>query len=141
MGIGRSVKRLWHRAPSGLVVPGGVESRILQTSSQTLLDLKAKASAIEALYAAAGVRLPLASDLARMIADAKSVSDRWLGGRPPDANTALLVFRALMLDSIGDALLMLEAVPTERGSFRRSLPDRWISSSELHHHQGRTLGS
>ena len=107
MGTSKGTKRLWHQTGSGLAVPGGIESRILHASSQTFLDIKVKALAIEEMFAADGVRLPLDSDLARMISDAKSLSDRWLSGQPPDSNTWSLMFRALMLDPIGDALLML----------------------------------
>jgi hypothetical protein len=89
------------------MLPGGIGSQILHRSTQTFLDIKAKALAVETLYRDADVRPPRSSDLARMIADARALSDRWLAGQPPDDNTARLLFRALMLDGVADPLLML----------------------------------
>jgi hypothetical protein len=116
MATKKSVNRLWLHAPSGLIVPGGIASQTLQTSSQTFLDVKAKALAVEALYDESGIRLPASSDLARLIADAKALADRWLAGRQPDANTASLLFRGLMLDGIADPVLMLRST-SERARF------------------------
>jgi hypothetical protein len=100
---------MWNRRKSGLVVPAGIVSDLSLSSSQTYLRIKEKALAIEHLYEASNITLVPTSDLARLIEDAKTLSDSWLMGQV-DKHATSLLFRAGMLDRIADAILPLSDV-------------------------------
>lgn len=115
----KSVQQLWHGRESGLVVPQGTVSDLSQSSSQTYLHIKEKALSLEQLYQENNASLPLTSDFARLIADAKTLSDSWLMGQI-DRHPMTLLFRAGLLDRIADAVLPLADVP-ERTRFLEAL--------------------
>ncbi len=106
----KSIQQAWNREKSGLLVPAGIVSDISLSSSQTYLRIKEKALAIEHLYEVSNVALVPTSDLARLIEDAKTLSDSWLMGQV-DKYAASVLFRAGMLDRIADAILPLSDVP------------------------------
>lgn len=110
MATRKSVQQIWHGRESGLVVPQGTVSELSQSSSQTYLRIKEKALAIEQLFEENNVPLRLTSDLARLISDAKTLSDSWLTGQV-DKYPMTLLFRAGLLARIADAVLPLAEVP------------------------------
>ncbi len=110
MAIRKSIERIWRKQKSGLVVPEGVVSDFSHSSSHSYLRIKEKAIAVEKLYADSNVPLAHTSDLFRLIADAKLLSDSWLMGSAKDHPMTLL-FRAGLLDRIADPLLLLHDVP------------------------------
>ena len=105
----KSLERIWHRRESGLVVPKGTVSDVSDSSSQTYLQIKKKAQALDRLYAASDVTLPPTCDLARLIAEAKALSDSWFLNRV-DKLSVISLFRASHLDRIANAVLPLEHV-------------------------------
>lgn len=110
MASRKSVQQIWHGRESGLVVPQGTVSDFSQSSSQTYLHIKEKALALERLYEHSKVSLPPTTDLARLIADAKTLSDSWLMGQV-DKHPMTLLFRTGLLDRIVDAVLPLADIP------------------------------
>jgi hypothetical protein len=114
MATRKSVQRIWHGRESGLVVPQGIVSDLSKSSSQTYLQIKEKAFAVEQLYAASYVPLATASDLGRLIADAKELSDSWLMGQA-EKHPMTLLFRVGLFDRIADAVLPLLDVLDRRG--------------------------
>jgi hypothetical protein len=111
----KSVQSIWRTRESGLVVPDGTLSDLSVSSSLTYLQIKEKALELEQLYADSGAALPATSDLARLIADAKELSDSWLIGQV-DKLPMTVLFRVGLLDRITSAILPLRAV-AERNSF------------------------
>ena len=105
----KSTQGIWYGRESGLVVPAGTVSDLSQSSSQTYLQIKEKALALEQLYADSGVPLPPTCDLGRLVADAKALSDSWLTNRV-DGLQITLLFRVGHLDRIADAVLPLQRV-------------------------------
>jgi len=101
---------MWHDTKSGLVIPNGIASDLSQSTSRTYLAIKDRAYAIEELYSDNGLLLPPTCDLARLIADARTLSDSWLLNRTDGMPMALL-FRVAHLDHIADAILPLRSVP------------------------------
>jgi hypothetical protein len=118
MRINKSIRRIWHERDSGLAIPEGTVSDSSALFSQTYLQIKDKALALERLYGDNEVALPDGCDLARLIADAKSLSDQWLTDHTKLQMT--LLFRAINLDRIADAVLSLQSV-TDRAKYLRSL--------------------
>jgi len=108
----KSVKQIWYARESGLVIPEGTVSDFSQSSSQTYLQIKENALALEQLYADANVPLPPTSDLALLIADAKGLSDSWLTGQIEKLQITQL-FRVGHLDRIAQATLLLREVPDQ----------------------------
>jgi hypothetical protein len=106
----KKFQQIWHDTKSGLVIPNGIVSDLSQSDSQTYLAIKDKACAIEELYSDNGLLLPPACDLARLIADAKMLSDSWLLNRI-DGMQRTLLFRVAHLDRIANAILPLRSVP------------------------------
>jgi hypothetical protein len=106
----KSVNKIWHRRESGLVVPEGTISDLSLSSSQTYLHIKDKALAIEHLYENSDIPLLPNSGLARLIADAKTLSDSWLMGQE-DKHPITLVYHAAHLNRIADAILLTADVP------------------------------
>jgi hypothetical protein len=82
--------------------------------SETYLEVKDKALALERLYADNKVALPGGCDLAKLIADAKSLSDRWLTNHAKLEET--LLCRAANLNRIADTVLQLQSV-TDRAKY------------------------
>lgn len=105
----KSVQQIWLDRWSGLVVPEGTVSDLSHSSSQTYLQIKEKALALEQLYADSNVPIPPTCDLARRIADAKALSDLWLMNKVDELSMTLL-FHGVHLDRIADAILPLKLV-------------------------------
>jgi len=110
----KSIKRIWRAGRTGLVIPDGTVSDLSQSSSNTYLQIKQKALALEQLYSDAGVLLSPSSDLARLITDAKGLSDSWLIDSIEKIQTTQL-FRVGHLDRIAEAALPLRDVPARIG--------------------------
>lgn len=115
----KSTKRIWQTRDSGLSVPEGTVSDLSISSSQTYLQIKHEAIAVEELYAASNVPLPATSDLAKLIGDAKRLSDAWLTGKAEGIPLTVL-FRVGLLDRITAAVLPLADAP-HRTKFLRAL--------------------
>ena len=111
----KSVRQIWQKSAAGLVVPAGTVSDLSSSSSQTYLQVKEKAVALEKLYKDSSIPLPPTCDLARLIADAKVLSDLWLMNKVNELSMALM-FRGMHLDRIADAVLPLHLVP-DRGKY------------------------
>jgi hypothetical protein len=103
-------QRIWLNMASGVAIPGGTSSEWNQSSSQTYLSIKDKAIAIEQLYSMNQIPLPTTSELARLIKDAKNLSDSWLTNRINDTPMTTL-FRVGHFDRIAEAILPLTDVP------------------------------
>jgi hypothetical protein len=114
VAVTKTVKRIWNRLSSGLYVPAGVEAREHEFVQETFLDMKDKAIRVERLYADASVPLRPRSDLARMLADAKALSDAWLSGQEPGDRTRELLIRGTMFNQIAGSLLALQGVDGAR---------------------------
>jgi hypothetical protein len=112
-------EQLWHDTGTGLVIPSGISSDLSFSSSKTYLEIKEKAKAIEQLYADNHLPIPSTSDLARLIEDAKRLSDSWLTNRITETPISLL-FRVGHLDRVADAILPLAGV-CERIKYMTSL--------------------
>jgi hypothetical protein len=119
MGSRKSVQQIWRDTESGLVVPDGTVSDLSLSSSQTYLRIKEKALAVEELYSTNNVPLNSASDIARLIADSKTLSDSWLIGQSDKYSMALL-FRVGFFNRIADSVLPLCNV-ADRSRFLRIL--------------------
>lgn len=115
----KSVQRIWQDTASGLVVPQGIVSDHSDSSSQTYLDIKEKALALERLYSDSAVALSALSSLGRLIADAKDLSGSWLMGQA-EKHPMTLLFRVGLFDRIVDAVLPLRDVP-DRARFLATL--------------------
>ena len=104
----KSTEPLWAQDQSGLFVPNGTVSDLSKTSSQTYLQIKEKAVALETLYADSNFKLPRTCGLARLIADAKMLSDSWL------TNHSKLEMRLLLhgfhIDRIAEAVLPIRSI-------------------------------
>lgn len=98
---------LWHQTASGLIVSTGFVSDKTATDSETYLQIKEKAVALETLYADNGVVLPATSDLALLIADAKMLSDCWLTGQEIENR---VLFNGAHCSRIADAVLPIRSV-------------------------------
>src|SRR5215469_10087885 len=125
MYINKSRGRIWRKRDSGLVVPEGTVSDSSTLSSRTYLEIKDKALALERLYADNKVVLPDGCDLARLIADAKSLSDHWLTNHAKLETT--LLCRATNLDRIANIVLPLQSV-TDRAKYLRLLTSGSLDS-------------
>ena len=84
MAKSRSTRQLWRQTESGLILSAGRLTDSADASSETYLKIKQKALDVEKLYADSRVPLPDNSDLAQLIAEAKSLSDLWLMGQKGD---------------------------------------------------------
>ena len=115
----KSTQRIWQTRESGLVIPQGIVSDFSASSSQTYLAIKDEAVAVEELYAASKVPLPPTSDLAKLIVDAKALSDAWLTGQA-DKLSMTVLFRVGLLDRITAAVLPLRDV-LDRSKFLSAL--------------------
>lgn len=93
-----------------MVIPEGIVSDFSKSSSHSYLHIKEKAIAVEQLYADNNVPLAHTSDLAKLIADAKLLSDSWLTGSSEEYPMSLL-FRSGLFDRIANPLLLLRDVP------------------------------
>lgn len=113
MAIRKSTQQIWRGNESGLVVPDGTISDFSHSSSQTYLSIKERAVAVEQLYAENNVPLASTSDLARLIADAKTLSDSWLMGQA-EKHPMTLLFRAGLMDRVADAVLPLRDLPQKK---------------------------
>src|SRR5262249_26129410 len=104
----KSTERLWDQHQSGLIVPAGTVSDFSRASSQTYLQIKEKALALESLYTDCNLKLPPTCGLARLIADAKMLSDSWL------TNHSKLEMRLLLhgfhIDRIAEAVLPIRSM-------------------------------
>jgi len=116
---------IWRQSDSGLFVPEGTVSHSSTLSSETYLQIKEKALALERLYADNEVPLPGSCDLARLIADAKSLSDHWLTNHAKLEMT--LLCRATNLNRIADIVLPLRSV-TDRAKYLTSLTSGCLDS-------------
>ena len=110
MAINRNTEQLWVPTASGLLIPAGVVSNRLSSSTQTFLDFKDKAKAIEQLFLDNDVPLSPGCDLADLIADATRLSDAWLMDDLATVNN-LLLLRVASIDRIADAVLPLATEP------------------------------
>jgi hypothetical protein len=110
MAARKSIRRMWRRRESGLVVPQGTVSDLSWSSSQTYLQIKEKALAIARLYKDSNVPLAQTSELARLIHVAKALSDAWLTGQEGELSVDAL-FRVTLLNRIADAVLPLRTMP------------------------------
>lgn len=110
MTIRKNVQRTCHRTESGLNIPTGIVSDISQSSTQTYLEIKEKAYAIEKLYSENKVPLPSSCDLVRLIENAKTLSDKWDLNRAK-GETLEKLLRVYYLDRIADAVLQLKNFP------------------------------
>ena len=115
----KSTQRIWQTRESGLVTPEGTVSDLSVSSSQTYLEIKEEAIAVEDLYAASNVPLSPTSDLAKLIGDAKALSDAWLMGQA-DKLPMTVLFRVGLLDRITAAVLPLRDVQ-DRSKFLNAL--------------------
>jgi hypothetical protein len=100
---------MWRGRESGLVIAQGTVSDLSLSSSQTYLQIKAKALAIERLYEESNLSLAKTSDLARLIDVVKTLSDAWLMGQE-DKLPVDTLFSVALLNRIAEALLPLRAV-------------------------------
>lgn len=103
----RSTQQLWRRTESGLILPAGRLTDSVEASSETYFKIKQKALGVEKLYADSQVPLPPNCDLARLIAEAKSLSDSWIMGQKIEDP---LLFNAAHLKRIAEAILPLQSV-------------------------------
>jgi hypothetical protein len=110
MVTNRTKEQLWHTTKSGVVAPVGISATLSVSSTQTYLDIKEKAKAIEKLYRDNSLPLPPDCALANLVSDAKTLSDAWLMDNGEVA-TWQLIFRVSFLDRIADAILPLFDVP------------------------------
>jgi hypothetical protein len=125
MYINKSRGRIWRKRDSGLFIPEGTVSDSSTLSSETYLQIKDKALALERLYADNEVALPDGCDLARLIADAKSLSDHWLTNHAKLQMT--LLCRATNLNRIAEIVLPLHSV-IDRAKYLRFLTSGSLDS-------------
>ena len=97
---------VWISVGSGILVPSGHIWESSDRQKTNFVQVKARAQEIEQLYATAGLTMSPACVLARLIDNAKTLSDRWLANDMADA-TMLHAFYALQLQRIADAILPL----------------------------------
>lgn len=107
MSKSNSSQQLWQETASGLMVPLGYLTDSTDASSETFLSIKQKALEVERLYADSAVPLPVTCDLARLIGEAKSLSDSWLAGQRIEDT---IQFNAGHLKRIAEAILPLRSV-------------------------------
>lgn len=110
MAINRNREQLWLPTKSGLIIPAGVASDLSTSSTNTFLNLKDKAKAVEQLFLDNNVTFPPGCYLAGLMADAARLSDAWLMDDLETANAQLL-FRVSAIDRIAEAVLPLATVP------------------------------
>jgi vacuolar-type H+-ATPase subunit F/Vma7 len=133
MAKSRSTRQLWRQTESGLILPAGRLTDSTDASSETYLKIKQKALDVEKLYADSRVPLPDNCDLARLIAEAKSLSDLWLMGQKIEDPH---LFNAAHLKRIAGAILPLRSLEnrarylTALTSGSLSLRDRELSTAK-----------
>jgi hypothetical protein len=110
MGIRKSLQQMWHTLESGVIIPQGSVSNLSLTSSENYLRIKEKALAVEQIYLENNILLADTSDLARLLADARTLSDSWLLGENEKCSTKLL-FRVAHFNRIADAIIPLRSEP------------------------------
>lgn len=104
------VEQIWQPQPSGLVTLAGTHSDLSFSSSETFLEIKQKAEAIEKLYFENNITLPPNCDLSRFISDAKLLSDAWLLNSTKMLTIARQ-FSVVHLNRIADAVISLGTSP------------------------------
>jgi hypothetical protein len=109
----RSIKRLWRKDSSGLLIPGGMVSNVSRITKNSFLAAKDKAVRLESFFDEASVTIPINSDLAILISSTKELADSWLTKRAEDIPLALL-FQTAHFERIADAVLPLEEVPGKK---------------------------
>lgn len=101
---------MWHPTEAGILIPGGSVAEASDRKKTNLLHVKARAKEIEDLFAAAGVTMSPTCGLAKLIANARAISDSWFTNQTADSSM-LDVFYALHLDRLSDAILPLRELP------------------------------
>jgi hypothetical protein len=112
LGGNQRFREIWERSASGVLIPVGHISDASDRSSTNFLLVKERAQAIEQMYKDAGLQLARNSGLARFIANAKLLSDRWLSN---DMNEATYehMFALMHMQRIAQALLPLRGHASE----------------------------
>jgi hypothetical protein len=102
----KRIIKLWHRMASGVIVPNGYVADRSRSDSETYLEMKAKAQAVESFYADSGVPIPVGCSLAHLVQSAKELSDAWLiDGTKNIPNKTL--WRAAHLARVSEAIIAL----------------------------------
>jgi hypothetical protein len=106
----KTVMQVWSRLPDGTLVPETV-TNVLETLRPVTVDsIRQSAGLVERLYLGANTSIPRQSDLARLIANAKSVAAVSPTGPIPIGYDQMLL-DALNLERIVSAILPLADVP------------------------------
>ncbi len=117
----RKIESIWETSASGILIPAGTVAEVSTHATTTFLHVKTRAIAIEELYSNFGLKIPSACDLARLIRNAKLLSDNWLTNRL-DKNDMMDVFLALQLERIAKALLPLRNIAGLKNTLRGCAP-------------------
>lgn len=105
----RSVKQLWSTRESGLNVPDGFVTDISQYNSQSFLELKKKAIAIEKLYTDNQISLISTSDLFVLISDAKKLGENSFNNNDDFSDS--IFFHGIVFNRIANVILQLNNIP------------------------------
>lgn len=114
----KHVSRSWTQTASGLFLPSGHSSGRSSASTETYLDMKEKALALEQFYAETGVDIPKGSGVDVLIQSAKTLSDAWLMGGARDIGKEVLL-DAAYLSRVADAASVLHDDPQCRNYLKR----------------------
>ncbi|WP_133125999.1 hypothetical protein [Pseudohalioglobus lutimaris] len=81
----------WSETEGGIAIPSGAIANLERQSTDSYVDAKYQALAIEELYTARGLSIHPGSSLAQQIDETKKLSDAWLTGNDAEATVDRLL--------------------------------------------------
>lgn len=115
----KHIERIWAPSPSGILVQTGRVTEVSTKSRKDYLEIRTRARQIEELYSEAGISIPSNSSLGELIRCGKDLWENWMFHNA-DGLTAEVLFSAIQLDRIADALLPLSG-DTQRANQLKKL--------------------
>lgn len=112
------MSKSWIESSTGLLLPAEHSTSKTTTGTETYLDMKEKAVALETFYAEEGVNIPKHSGVDVLIQSAKELSDAWLMGGARDVTKDVL-HNAAHLSRVADAASVLHGDPQCKNYLKR----------------------
>ncbi len=114
----RTFGQMWVPTHSGVLVPTGHVAESSVRYKTNFVQVKARAHEIEQLYASVALTMSPVCGLAKLIENAKTLSDKWLMNDLEQTST-INAFYALHLQRVADAVLTLADVPDKKRYLRK----------------------
>ena len=101
---------IWTKSPSGLLLPDGTHSEILEHDLHTYAAVKAMAEEVKELYSLHKISIPPQSSLNQLIDAANQLSDSWILNEAESISMPTLL-KAFHIFRISRALISLKSEP------------------------------